>query len=348
MPLFMVNIVEHLVQQGLVMRRAGQWTLRDGRGGRAPRGLTAVAAAAYRSPRTRGAPGAGGGQCGGRRVCGGGGSRGGRQCPVEDVETICEALGTQRALYRRHRAVRLAGWTRRGELSVSPCAVSAGAVRAVWGRCGAAQLHGRIGARLEAGYGAQAGEIATQLAVHFERGGEVQRAVHYLQQAGEHATRRNAYHEAVAALTKGLALLATLPDSPERTQHELTLLLTLGEHSDGGQGQWRLPEVGEVYTRAHALCQQMGEPPQRFRALWGLVQFHMCPGAVARRGRVESATLAPGAAQGDPVLVLEGYMAVGGGRLLSWRPGHGPGAPGAQSAPLRHPACPYPLLLRRV
>jgi predicted ATPase len=27
--LFMVNIVEHLVQQGLVVRRAGQWTLRD-------------------------------------------------------------------------------------------------------------------------------------------------------------------------------------------------------------------------------------------------------------------------------------------------------------------------------
>src|SRR4030095_11282632 len=27
--LFMVNIVEHLVQQGLVVRRAGQWTLRE-------------------------------------------------------------------------------------------------------------------------------------------------------------------------------------------------------------------------------------------------------------------------------------------------------------------------------
>ena len=28
--LFMVNIVEHLVQQGVVVRRAGQWTLREG------------------------------------------------------------------------------------------------------------------------------------------------------------------------------------------------------------------------------------------------------------------------------------------------------------------------------
>jgi predicted ATPase len=51
-------------------------------------------------------------------------------------------------------------------------------------RLGAARragLHRRIGARLEAGYGARAREIAAQLAVHFERGGEVPQAVHYWQ-----------------------------------------------------------------------------------------------------------------------------------------------------------------------
>ena len=53
--------------------------------------------------------------------------------------------------------------------------------------------------------------------------------MHYWQQAGDNAARRHAHHEAIAALTKGLALLATLPDSPERTQHELALQLTLGE-----------------------------------------------------------------------------------------------------------------------
>src|SRR5262249_53640031 len=36
-----------------------------------------------------------------------------------------------------------------------------------------AQLHRQVGARLEEGYGARAGDIAAQLAVHFERGGEV-------------------------------------------------------------------------------------------------------------------------------------------------------------------------------
>jgi predicted ATPase len=89
------------------------------------------------------------------------------------------------------------------------------------------QLHRRIGVQLEMGYGAQAGTIAAQLAVHFERGGEIQCAVHYWQQAGDNAARRNAYPEALAHLTRGLELLATLPDSPERARHELTLQLLL-------------------------------------------------------------------------------------------------------------------------
>ena len=86
------------------------------------------------------------------------------------------------------------------------------------------RLHQRIGARLEAGYGAQAGEVAAQIAVHFERGGGCPRAVHYWQQAGENAARRNAHYEASTALTKGLALLATLPESPEHSRHELVRL----------------------------------------------------------------------------------------------------------------------------
>ena len=49
-------------------------------------------------------------------------------------------------------------------------------------------------ARLESGYGARAGEIAAQLARHFERGGEVARAVRFLQQASDNAIQRHAYH----------------------------------------------------------------------------------------------------------------------------------------------------------
>ena len=66
---------------------------------------------------------------------------------------------------------------------------------------------------MAAGYGEQSGDIAAQLAVHFERGGELLRAVNYIEQMADTATERNAHHEAVVILNKGLELLSTLPDS---------------------------------------------------------------------------------------------------------------------------------------
>lgn len=47
------------------------------------------------------------------------------------------------------------------------------------------QLHARIGARMEAGYRGQAAERPAELSTHFEQGGEHVKAVHYLQRAAE-------------------------------------------------------------------------------------------------------------------------------------------------------------------
>src|SRR5215471_15698031 len=132
-----------------------------------------------------------------------------------------------------------------------------------------AQLHRQVGARVEAGYGARAGDLAAQLAFHFERAGEGLRAVPYLKQVADTATRREAYHAAVAALQHGLAVLATLPASPARARQELTLLLRLGPCLMAAQG-YAVAAVGESYTRALTLAQQVGEPVHRGQALQGL------------------------------------------------------------------------------
>lgn len=71
--------------------------------------------------------------------------------------------------------------------------------------------HQRIGAQLEMGYGSQARDLAAELAMHFVRGPDALRAVHYLQYAGEQALQRNAHQEAVAYLTEGLGT-HVLPD----------------------------------------------------------------------------------------------------------------------------------------
>src|SRR5215510_11116443 len=77
-------------------------------------------------------------------------------------------------------------------------------------------------------HGIQAGAIAAERAMHFERGRDAPRAVHYLQRAVENALRRYAYAEAIAHCTRGLEVLQSLPDTPERAQQELALQLTLG------------------------------------------------------------------------------------------------------------------------
>src|SRR5262245_64583435 len=84
-----------------------------------------------------------------------------------------------------------------------------------------ARLHQQIGERQERAYGEQAREVAAELAVHFERGRDWQRAVQYLQQAVQNAAQRHAPQEVIALGTKGLELLATLPGTPARAQQEL-------------------------------------------------------------------------------------------------------------------------------
>src|SRR5262249_26736503 len=59
------------------------------------------------------------------------------------------------------------------------------------------------------------------LAHHYTEAGLGEQAVGYWQRAGHHAAERSAHVEAIAHLQKGLALLATLLDRPERTQQEL-------------------------------------------------------------------------------------------------------------------------------
>ena len=139
------------------------------------------------------------------------------------------------------------------------------------------QLHRRIGAHLESLYGERAGEIAVELAMHFEQGANYEQAVRYLQQAADNDIRRFAYREAVALSRKGLELIARLPDTPRRTKQQLQLQLTLGVPLIAIKG-YATADVGSVYMRARELCERLGETPEISRALWGLWTFRLLRG----------------------------------------------------------------------
>ncbi len=172
------------------------------------------------------------------------------------------------------------------------------------------ELHRRIGAREEAGYGTQANEHAAELAMHFVRGQDVPRAVLYLRQAAVTALRRFAYREALGHLTQGLELLHAGPDSPARARQELDYLLTLGPVLIATQGQ-AAAEVEATYARAHALCQQVGEPTQLLSVLRGLRQVAIGRAAVQRARELGEELLQLVQQLDEPALLVEGHWAVG-------------------------------------
>jgi predicted ATPase len=173
------------------------------------------------------------------------------------------------------------------------------------------RLHQQIGARKEAGYGAQARQIAAELAVHFVRGCDTWRAVTYLHYAGEHALRRSAYQEAITHLTTGLEVLATLPEAPEHAQQELDLQTTLSVALIATRG-WGTPEVEKAQTRARELCQQMEETPQRFAVLWGLCGFYATRGALQTAHALAEQLLELAQRLHDPALLCPATYMVGG------------------------------------
>jgi tetratricopeptide (TPR) repeat protein len=135
------------------------------------------------------------------------------------------------------------------------------------------QLHLKIGLRKEQAYGQHSGEIAAELAVHFEAGRDFSRAVVYLRQAGRNAASRNAHREAVRLLSRGLRVLKQLAETPDRDQLELSLQLDLGEQLIMTKG-WGGADVKQVFSRARDLSHQLEEPVQMLLSLVGLYTYH--------------------------------------------------------------------------
>src|SRR5262249_34816539 len=172
------------------------------------------------------------------------------------------------------------------------------------------QLHRRIGAQGEEVYGERAGEIAAELAMHFEQARDYQRAVKYLEQAAENAAARFANHETVTLSRRGLELLKTLPKTPQRARQELALRILLGISLIATDG-YAAAEVEENYQYAHELCQQQGESPQLFPVLWGLWAYHLLREEVRTALTLAEQLLWLGQKVQDPILLVEGHWALG-------------------------------------
>ena len=107
------------------------------------------------------------------------------------------------------------------------------------------------------------------LAHHYTEASLGSQAVTYWLRAGQRAVEGSAHQEAMSHLTKGLEVLTTLPDTAERTRHELDVLVVLGVALTAIKGQTS-PDTEHVCARARELGRQEGKTPQLFRVLFGL------------------------------------------------------------------------------
>jgi DNA-binding winged helix-turn-helix (wHTH) protein/tetratricopeptide (TPR) repeat protein len=89
------------------------------------------------------------------------------------------------------------------------------------------QLHRATGEWLERGYGEKSRFIAAELAMHFEQGRQLSKAIAYLRSAAENAVRRYANREAIGYFTHALRLSESLPET-ERNTLVIELLLGRG------------------------------------------------------------------------------------------------------------------------
>ena len=177
-------------------------------------------------------------------------------------------------------------------------------------------LHEHTARVLEARCQDRLEEYYPELAHHYSRSGNAEKAIEYLHKAGQQATQRSANAEAVTYLTTALELLPTMPDSQERTHRELTLQLALGVPLQATKG-FGSREVGRTYERAHALCVEIGHVPELFPIVRGLCVFHNIQANLHKGYALAQQLLTLAEQEGGAGLLVEAHLALGA--PLYWR-----------------------------
>jgi tetratricopeptide (TPR) repeat protein len=140
------------------------------------------------------------------------------------------------------------------------------------------------------------------LAHHMTAAGKIERAVDQWLKAGRRAAEQSAYLEAIAHLERGLGLLHSLPEGPDRDGREIDLQLALAGCllTAKGAAAAKLP-----YMRAFDLAESSSSPQQRFDALYGVWQSTNMSGDSAAASPLSARLLSMTEQEGDEGLRLQ-------------------------------------------
>jgi predicted ATPase len=102
----------------------------------------------------------------------------------------------------------------------------------------------------------------------------------------------------------------TLPHSPERDEQELGLQIALGVALAGAHGTCS-QEMKAAYTRARALCEELGDLSQLCQVLGELALYHYVRGEHRQAREFGERALAVAGRAGDPLLVALSHWYLG-------------------------------------
>jgi class 3 adenylate cyclase/predicted ATPase len=172
------------------------------------------------------------------------------------------------------------------------------------------QYHRQIAQVVEERFPELGEERPELLAHHYTEAGLSAQAVVYLQRAGQRALEHSAYVEALAHLRQALALTATLPETPERVQHELTLSMALGVTLAVTQG-YAAPEVEQAYLQAQECCRKIGDAAPLFTVLRGLWLVYLVRSELRRAAEQGNHLLRVAQRHQERTRLVEAHRAVG-------------------------------------
>jgi class 3 adenylate cyclase len=129
-------------------------------------------------------------------------------------------------------------------------------------------LHGRIAAALRKHAPDLVERAPEILAHHLTEAGDLESAAIYWLEAGRRAAARSANVEAAVQLTRAVAALRGLAETPERNRQELASQLALGPALLNNRG-FSSGEARAAYQRAAELADRLDDDRARFAASWG-------------------------------------------------------------------------------
>jgi predicted ATPase len=136
----------------------------------------------------------------------------------------------------------------------------------------------------------QPGTTASHVAHLFETAHDPSRAAEYHLIASRRSAGMFAYHETITQVRRALGLLKQLPDTTTRDRQELEFLTLLGPALIAVKG-YAVVEVQDVYTRAAALCERVGDERQQFTVLLNRWSIHELRGDMVRAEELGSQAL---------------------------------------------------------